>query len=346
MRKDIPDHAFLLEEGKVFFYLNNTDKYMITGKSLIVGATELIMKYISGEKIEREETAITTSSSKLKNIPIEKFKEGLKSFSFLMNTSSVLAKQVKLTNNIINQSIAQLEGDEQKLKEISIEYFMILDRISREYQKRKIPWLMTILNEGKLNLCYKRGEAYYKSTIPTKLHEGVQLSARMVEYPVGSILCEQDSDGTEMYVLQSGIIDVHVDKNRIASISEPGTITGEMALLLGEKRTATLVAKNNVVINKISKEDLKNISARDLSLMQTILETLARRHYYNIVKIEDMTEKIAMRTLQGTGQEDKLELRLEQTLDNLHELQNKVSKFCREKKQDFLDDLIRGFRKK
>ena len=63
-----PDSAFLLTEGFVFFYASQMDKYSINGKNLIVGSTELIMKHILHEPVERAETAITDQTSTLKKM--------------------------------------------------------------------------------------------------------------------------------------------------------------------------------------------------------------------------------------------------------------------------------------
>ena len=46
---------------------------------------------------------------------------------------------------------------------------------------------------------------------------------------------------------QAGSIDVEIGGNRVATIDKKGTVFGEMALLLNEKRSATLRAKNNTV---------------------------------------------------------------------------------------------------
>ncbi|MCM8761499.1 MAG: cyclic nucleotide-binding domain-containing protein, partial [Candidatus Omnitrophica bacterium] len=63
--------------------------------------------------------------------------------------------------------------------------------------------------------------------------------------------------------------------NRVTTISEPGTIIGEMALLLGDKRAATLRAMNNVVVTPIKKSDLKDIAEKESSLFLSIAISIA-----------------------------------------------------------------------
>ena len=41
-----PDEVFFLEQGKVFFFVSETDKYAIDGKNIIIGSTEVILNKI------------------------------------------------------------------------------------------------------------------------------------------------------------------------------------------------------------------------------------------------------------------------------------------------------------
>ena len=88
--------------------LPNMDKYAIKGQNLIVGSTELIMNRLLNQNTLRIETAIASKDSSVKKIPAEKFISGMENFSFLINASIVLAKQVLLTNKIINKNMDTL----------------------------------------------------------------------------------------------------------------------------------------------------------------------------------------------------------------------------------------------
>jgi CRP-like cAMP-binding protein len=333
------DTAFMLEEGRVFFYPNTADKYAVNGKNLIIGATELVMTHMLGVETGRMETAIATADSKLKRMPLDKFRAGLESLSFILNVSIVMAKQVSLTNSIINRTLTEMAGDESRGREHSMEYFNIIDRLRREYDRRRLPWLQEIVREGELNLCYKRGEAYCKSSEPVKVSDTVSLSEKVAEYPRGAVICEQDSMGSEMFILQSGVIDVIINGNSVATIEEPGTVIGEMAMLLGEKRSATLMAKNGVVATKLTKEDLKATAARDPGLVRAIMQSLAKRHYYNIIKIGDINEK-AMRKMLSEEESKKAPSQLGQTQKSLHSLKDRIMDAVRNRDYSFMKDLV------
>ncbi len=56
------------------------------------------------------------------------------------------------------------------------------------------------------------------------------------------ILVEQGAAGDELYLLLDGVLSVEVDGDEVAEIG-PGAILGELALLEGGRRTATLRAR-------------------------------------------------------------------------------------------------------
>ena len=67
-------------------------------------------------------------------------------------------------------------------------------------------------------------------------------------------------------------IDVVINGEKVTTINEQGTVFGEMALLLNEKRTATLKSRNNVVLNRITKKDLKGADDGKSGILQEILK--------------------------------------------------------------------------
>ena len=236
----VPSEAYLLNQGNVYFFATETDKYLVKGNNLILGASELILDKLGGISTNRMETAVTDHDSVIKKIPREKFFASMNNFSFLINASMVIAKQVLLTNQIIQKTTAGLEGNEKKLKELAIEYYRIVHRLKTEYDKRRLPWLNSLIQKYETSLLCKRGEALEKTAEPMKISTPIMLSDTTLELEKDSVLCEEGSMGEEMYILQSGTVDVLINGNRVTSISESGYVFGEMALLLGEKRSATL----------------------------------------------------------------------------------------------------------
>jgi len=321
-------------------YASNIDKYSIKGQNLIVGSTELIMKHILGEKTLRIETAVSTANSTIKKISVENYLKNINSFSFLINTSIVLAKQVLLTNRIINKNMDALDGKDKLLKDLSIRYYKGVSALSKEYEKRKLPWVNEILKKHITSLNYSRGEAFFKSQESITVESTNMLSDKMIEYPRGAAICEENTEGEELYILQAGTIDVEIGGNRVATIDKKGTVFGEMALLLNEKRTATLRAKNNTVVTRILKSELKEICEKQGDILKNVAYSLAQKHYYNLVKIGAVNKSLIEHTLDNEGADDKKINHLERLKIDLSKLKNELDDAIYKKDADFLKPIV------
>jgi class 3 adenylate cyclase/CRP-like cAMP-binding protein len=76
----------------------------------------------------------------------------------------------------------------------------------------------------------------------------------------GETIIRIDSVPDGIYYLDSGIAETFNGRGELLSTMEPGTIFGEMAYFGSEKkRTATVRAKTNVVLRKISTEDFEKM---------------------------------------------------------------------------------------
>jgi len=211
--------------------------------------------------------------------------------------------------------------------------------LKKEFEKRKLPWVKEIVTEFETSLTFKRGEAYQRSEEPIIVAETNSLDGNMVKYQKDTVLCEQDSFGEEMFVLRSGAIDVIIDDKKIATISEAGTIIGEMALLLGESRTATLKAKNSVVVTKIEKKELKEIADSGTDIFETLLKSLVKRHYFNMVRIVDLNSSV----LEKTSVENLKKNLSDKSLSDLKKLKKKLVKVSKSKDVDFIKPIIDKF---
>ncbi len=337
---DPADKAYLMEEGKLLFSQGSDNSYTLSGRKMVTGAAELILNIFkeTPEPLKRLDDSYYAAGSKIKTISAENFRKGLSSLAFITNTSAVLAKELSLTNEILNRYILHIQEDDIRLRELSIKYYYMIEKLRKENATRRFPWLTELIKENEINLCYKRGMAHCKSSDAPKIMSTVQLSEKMVEYPRNSIICEKGTPGTDMFILQRGAIDVMLD-SRIATIEGKGTIIGEMAMLLGEKRQATLVAKNSVVLAKISRADFKAISTQDLTLALTIMKFLAKRYYYNCIKIKD-TVKNADGFISDKELAEKQKA-IEQTKASIKKLEDKITDLYRKKKTDFLRDVLK-----
>ena len=110
----------------------------------------------------------------------------------------------------------------------------------------------------------------------------------------GEKLIEQDGDGTLMFVLLYGEAKVLVNQNGsltpVATL-RAGDCFGEMSLLTGEKRSATVVAHVECEVLEIDKPILADVIAGNPGLLKNLSELLARRRMENEGILAEASQK-------------------------------------------------------
>ncbi|MBN1499722.1 MAG: cyclic nucleotide-binding domain-containing protein [Spirochaetes bacterium] len=333
------DNAFLVVSGDVLLFLNESDKYAIKGANFVIGASELLLRNNIGLDVNRMETAVIHDSTKIKKISSKNFMESIKNYSFILNVSMVIAKQVVLTNNIISRFNKELTGGKTVYRISCIGYYKIISGIKEEYEKRKFPWLKEVLDKYESSVTFKKGEIFNREDASVKIIPSHDLDSKRSTYPKGSIICEEGKPGDSIFILQDGVIDVLVNGNRVASISEKGTSIGEIALLLGEPRTATLKAKNDVSLTKLDKSDLKEVAEKDINVLIGIANSLAQKHYNNVQLVKSLNDKKLEENLNSIDEEYKREIQSQnKCITSFGSLKREVSELIYHKKADFLQD--------
>ena len=93
-------------------------------------------------------------------------------------------------------------------------------------------------------------------------------------------LFSQGDEGREAYMIVSGRLSVFVDKKRVGSMSD-GEVFGELALLLNQKRSATIVSLTPTELIEITKDSLDKIidsaSEETKKMIMQLCEALSKR---------------------------------------------------------------------
>ena len=116
-----------------------------------------------------------------------------------------------------------------------------------------------------------------------------------VEKDDGEAIFKQGDNAVDMYFIISGEIEIilhekNVEYKMIATLG-PGDTFGEMGILLGVPRTADAVAKGNVRLYKLDKEEFDEIS-KDIPELKSELQILAEQRLNELsVKIPDESNK-------------------------------------------------------
>lgn len=101
------------------------------------------------------------------------------------------------------------------------------------------------------------------------------------QYGTGEEIVHQGDVGDTMYLIQQGTCDVVVEKKgayaqKVATLSV-GNYFGEMSLLTGEQRTATVIAQGDATLISISRQAFHDIIVADPNISEGLAEALAER---------------------------------------------------------------------
>ena len=114
------------------------------------------------------------------------------------------------------------------------------------------------------------------------------LISQLVErsYHKGATIVNQDTNGDAMYILSEGFasILVQTDNDREAKIVGkvgPGQFFGEMSLVLGEVRSASVRAEKECKLYELNKSTLKTLFEKDPNLLQHIVQVIDSRKLKN-----------------------------------------------------------------
>ncbi|MGH2518420.1 MAG: cyclic nucleotide-binding domain-containing protein [Chloroflexota bacterium] len=105
-------------------------------------------------------------------------------------------------------------------------------------------------------------------------------------HPARSTLLSQGEPGASMFIVLEGLLDVHISFDaeraavKVAQI-RAGEFLGEMSLLTGEARTATVTAAVETVAYEITKEQIGELIAQRPELVEVLSRGIARRKLAN-----------------------------------------------------------------
>jgi CRP-like cAMP-binding protein len=105
-----------------------------------------------------------------------------------------------------------------------------------------------------------------------------QIAATMRERRVsaGDIVLEQGAGGAGFFVVAEGEADVTVDGNPVGTIG-PGDYFGEIALLTGSDRTATVTARTDMLCHGMTPWDFKPLVESNSAIAWKLLTAMAQK---------------------------------------------------------------------
>ena len=99
---------------------------------------------------------------------------------------------------------------------------------------------------------------------------------RLLVYGTGETVVRQGEEGSSLFIVLQGCLEVQFDGKKVAELSG-GQFFGEMSLLTGERRRATVVAAGEVRLLEVSKEAVSPVISSHPSILTGLSEALERR---------------------------------------------------------------------
>jgi LmbE family N-acetylglucosaminyl deacetylase len=92
----------------------------------------------------------------------------------------------------------------------------------------------------------------------------------------GEVICEEGEEGAELYVIESGLLEV-LQGGRLVHTSERGELIGELAAFTGLRRTASLRSRGETELLVLRSQDFLRLLREDGDIAEQMLGLLARR---------------------------------------------------------------------
>ena len=96
----------------------------------------------------------------------------------------------------------------------------------------------------------------------------------------GKVLTKEGDPGREFMIIASGTATVRRKGRKIATLG-PGDFFGELALLAGVPRTATVIAESDMVIEALNRAEFATLLDESPSIARKVLSAVSKRSYDN-----------------------------------------------------------------
>jgi CRP-like cAMP-binding protein len=101
-----------------------------------------------------------------------------------------------------------------------------------------------------------------------------------INVSAGKVLTKEGDPGREFMIIAKGTATVRRKGRKVASLG-PGDFFGELALLAGVPRTATVTADTDMVVEALNRAEFATLLDESPSIARKVLTAVAKRSYDN-----------------------------------------------------------------
>jgi potassium-dependent mechanosensitive channel len=122
-----------------------------------------------------------------------------------------------------------------------------------------------------------RKVSYFQQCSDVELRQIIEKGYRK-KLAKGEIICRENDPGDSFYIILLGAVDVYVDSiEEHIAVRRAGEFIGEMSLLMGTPRTATLRTLEETILFVVDRENLQSLLTQHHDLADKIAQELSQR---------------------------------------------------------------------
>ncbi len=135
----------------------------------------------------------------------------------------------------------------------------------------------------------------FENVLNAEQFELLSNESKTLELPRGTVLMKQGDPPSSMFIIMEGaasvsVVDKDGEVNEVA-ISATGDVAGEMSLMTGAKRNATVSALSRMRVLEIRKEAIEELLTKSPELVERFSRILARRQH----ELDDLANRPSRR---------------------------------------------------
>jgi len=288
------DCAYLLRGGEIEYRITDKDSIRLSGNGIIVGASEILLAMSRKEAVPRHASlARGSAETQINAIPAAKLASFITTYAVGFSVAHHIAETITKLHPLLANKMSRLDETERFSRDLARFCVESLQLLEQEAGDRNFPWLITLIAKGKAGEAYTFGLSMDEEAEEKKLDvSSNNLTQYKQFYPKDTVICKEGEKAEDMFILVEGKIEVSIRNRPIDIINRKSMIIGEMGLILGQPRTATLRALADSNVIRINARDMENIFKSDPDTFFNMLASLAFRERVNCEKIREFSDKV------------------------------------------------------
>jgi CRP-like cAMP-binding protein len=288
---DDSKEAYILRKGSIIYEILPEYTFTIHGTDKIFGVSEILLesKY---DLVESRRTTIKEGTQcDYSTIPKENLLKMITEYNIGWNTGKHLTEIITHLHKIVIELEKEMKEDEKENKELLATYAEIVHIYIEASKKKNFDWLKEFVEQIESNPMYKKGIQFIEVPSKIEIDDSQSLDKFKKTYKNGDVICKKGDDANELYILSEGKIKISLDDDTVIDvISDKGSVIGEMAILLNDKRTANMTAIDNTILISINRNEIKDLFKSESEIFTSTLVNLSMREAYNVNYINNLYE--------------------------------------------------------